>query len=106
MWPKMPTRFFGQKQREAQHEFGAAINKKFNDKAAQREARDAKVQALKQAQHDVTYFSEYLERETLRAKAVVQYAGVSIEDASQIVAAAEDKLEEAQERLRNCSLHG
>ena len=57
------------------------------------------IAARNQAQHDVIYFTEYLEREKIRAKAIVMYAGASEGEADAIVYDAEQKLADAQERL-------
>ena len=90
---------FKRKQRGAQAAYGADIDFAYNAKEAERKARDTATQAVKQAQHDVAYFTEYLERERVRARAVVEFAGFTEAQAAQIVADAQAKLDEATGRL-------
>ena len=90
---------FQEQQQTIQDEFGAVIDARFLAKAKVRQARDAAVQARRQAEHDVAYFTEYLARELVRARAVVKFAGATEEEAMEIVAAARDKLTGAQRCL-------
>ena len=90
---------FQRKQREAQAAYGADIDAAYNAKQAERKKRDRAAQALRQAQHDVAYFTEYVERERVRAKALMDFCGVSEIEASGVVSEAQGKLEEAQARL-------
>ena len=94
----MPSSSAGR--RNTQDEFGAAVDFKFMKKARERADRDKVVQAKNQAQHDVFYFTEFLERERVRARAIVMYAGASEAEAAAIVADAQAKLDAAQERLK------
>ena len=68
-------------------------------KEAERKARDGQEQARKQAEHDVAYFTEFLAREKVRAKAIVQFAGATEDEAADVVREAEDKLAAAMARL-------
>ena len=94
---------FKSEQKQAQNEFGAAIDAKYMAKQAERKARDKVTQAANQAQHDVSYFTEFLAREKIRAKAVMDFAGATKEEADAIIAEAQAKLDTAQTRLEMLS---
>ena len=90
---------FVKEQKEIQDEYGRAIDAKYMAKLNERLARDRAVQAVNQARHDVSYFTEYVERERIRTKALMQFCNVSGEEADRIFAEAEAKLAGAQARL-------
>ena len=90
---------FKMDQQAVQDEFGAAIDAKYLAKLRERQERNKVTQASNQAHHDVAYFTEFLAREKVRARAVIDFAGATQEEADAIVAAAEAKLTEAQTRL-------
>ena len=90
---------FKAEQKEAQDAFGRAVDFKFMKKYEARKALEAEVAKRNQAEHDVSYFAEYLEREKVRAKAVMMYAGATQDEHDAIVRDAENKLREAQVKL-------
>ena len=90
---------FQHEQKAAQDAFGKAVDLKFMRKYEARKALEAEVAKRNQAEHDVSYFAEYLEREKVRAKAVMMYAGATQDEHDKIVRDAENKLRDAQVKL-------
>ena len=66
-----------------------------------RKAIEAKAARLREAQRHVTYYEELLEREKVRAVAVVKYANFTEAEAKAIIDDAEEKLADAQAELED-----